>query len=682
MRCASVLTTLALWMLPLCGSARAEVLFGPQDDAGARRSAAVPRVRTLALRAPDLASLRDRQTATITEFPLGVDGTANLDLEHFEPLAAGAHADVVEAGGSRAIPLPDDVYFRGHIHGDRDSRVLLIAAPDHVRGWVATAGTVYRIGIDADRVHRSYALRDVPADTVPTPAEFCGYHGQAELAPVERATPRASGPAPAAPPTAAFSPQLIAQVAIDTDEELRAKFPSDSATLSYVIDLVAAASTIYQNDVDVQLIASYVRIWNTTDPWSSTSTSGALSEVRNYWTASSNDMNTIAGPRDLVHFVSGKFVHGGVAYIDVLCNASYGYAVSQVYGSFDVMDPSETWDVVVFSHETGHIFGSPHTHCYSPPLDHCYNGESGCYSGPEQPSTGTIMSYCHLSGGMSAIQLTFGSTVSDLIRSYADASSCVLAITCGDGVLSSGEECDDGNTAAGDCCSPTCTFEASGTACDDANVCTNSDQCNGTGVCGGTAVTNGSACDDGSLCTSDSCQAGVCVGAGTPATSCHLPVVTQGAQLLVKNKTGTNGDTLSWRWLHGAATTLAELGTPSEDTNYELCLYDGDGVWLNARIPAGGNCGTRPCWSASSRGYKYRDGDRTPDGINTLVLTPGDAGRASIKVKGKGATLGLTALSGFNLPVQVQLRTATACWGSTFSNATTQTSDTLKAKSD
>ena len=30
---------------------------------------------------------------------------------------------------------------------------------------------------------------------------------------------------------------------------------------------------------------------------------------------------------------------------------------------------------------------------------------------------------------------------------------------CGDGVLDPGEQCDDHNTVAGDCCSPTCQIE-------------------------------------------------------------------------------------------------------------------------------------------------------------------------------------------------------------------------------
>jgi cysteine-rich repeat protein len=48
---------------------------------------------------------------------------------------------------------------------------------------------------------------------------------------------------------------------------------------------------------------------------------------------------------------------------------------------------------------------------------------------------------------------------------------------CGNGVLDAGEECDDGNRLAGDCCGATCRFEPSGTACDDADQCTTLAQC-------------------------------------------------------------------------------------------------------------------------------------------------------------------------------------------------------------
>jgi cysteine-rich repeat protein len=49
---------------------------------------------------------------------------------------------------------------------------------------------------------------------------------------------------------------------------------------------------------------------------------------------------------------------------------------------------------------------------------------------------------------------------------------------CGDSQIGLSEECDDGNTANGDCCSSTCQFDAPGTAClDDGNPCNGSETC-------------------------------------------------------------------------------------------------------------------------------------------------------------------------------------------------------------
>src|SRR5262249_7228850 len=53
---------------------------------------------------------------------------------------------------------------------------------------------------------------------------------------------------------------------------------------------------------------------------------------------------------------------------------------------------------------------------------------------------------------------------------------------CGNGVLETGEQCDDGNSVAGDCCSPTCQYEPANTSCGSpgSDVCA-ADLCNATG---------------------------------------------------------------------------------------------------------------------------------------------------------------------------------------------------------
>jgi cysteine-rich repeat protein len=64
-------------------------------------------------------------------------------------------------------------------------------------------------------------------------------------------------------------------------------------------------------------------------------------------------------------------------------------------------------------------------------------------------------------------------------------------VQCGNNVKEPNEDCDDGNTLDGDCCSSTCTFEVAGSACaPDTDPCTN-DVCDGAGNCthtGGTCT--------------------------------------------------------------------------------------------------------------------------------------------------------------------------------------------------
>ena len=446
--------------LGMASGARAESLLGVARPRAGALPRGVERGRTLTLGQTALGDLRSRTSAVVAAFPLGRDATVELTLQRFEPFSPAARVEVVDDRGVRELPLPDQVYFTGTVSGEPQSRVLLMAARDSVHGFAVARGTVYLFGPDGAGRHRSYALRDADPAVYPPPGDFCAndLHPSIVDSPLVSARARAeAGLVPPAFPRAASTTLLEAEVAVETDYELRSKFASDQQTLDYLASLVAASNTIYERDVLVRLRFSYIRLWATpSDPWSSTSTAGQLDEVRNYWTNPANNMTAIAGPHDIVHFISGKAVSGGIAYIGAVCDASFQFGVSQVYGSFDLSDPSQIWDLVVVTHEIGHNLGTQHTHCYSPPLDKCYNQETSsyfnCYNGPVVASRGTIMSYCHLlPGGLSNIDLVFGPTVSATIRTTVEAATCMTAAgTCGNGTLEGGEECDDGNTVAGD----------------------------------------------------------------------------------------------------------------------------------------------------------------------------------------------------------------------------------------
>src|SRR6185503_20048862 len=160
--------------------ATAERLFVPIEGLPST-ARGIGHVKALGLDAGGLASLRASRQLTLTDFPLGGDGTATITVERFEPFTGDARAVVMEAGGPRTLDLPDQRYYRGRVDGDASSLVLVIAAADTARGYVATGGTIYRFGRDRTGAHVSWALRDADPNVFPGPGAFCDNDALADL---------------------------------------------------------------------------------------------------------------------------------------------------------------------------------------------------------------------------------------------------------------------------------------------------------------------------------------------------------------------------------------------------------------------------------------------------------------------------------------------------------------------
>ncbi len=75
-------------------------------------------------------------------------------------------------------------------------------------------------------------------------------------------------------------------------------------------------------------------------------------------------------------------------------------------------------------------------------------------------------------------------TTSSSTTTTTSTSTTTTTNPCGNGIVDAelGETCDDGNTAAGDCCSTTCQIDPDGTSCSDGDVCNGDEFCRA-GVC-------------------------------------------------------------------------------------------------------------------------------------------------------------------------------------------------------
>jgi uncharacterized delta-60 repeat protein len=243
--------------------------------------------------------------------------------------------------------------------------------------------------------------------------------------------------------------------------------------------------------------------------------------------------------------------------------------------------------------------------------------------------------------------------------------------TCGDGALEPGEQCDDGNTAAGDCCSPTCQYEPAGTACgDDGDACTEN-VCDATGSCTHPAVT----C---ALC--ETCDSAIgCYE--VPRAGCLGSAPAGRSSLLLKDKTPHTRDLIRWKWRSGTV-AVGDFGDPFVD-DYALCIYHGAGqdLWLRSVAPAGGTCGSAYCWKPlSPSGAKYTDKALSPNGIASLVLRSNVPGQIRLKLKSVGVQIGMPALGSLALPVRTQLQRQGACWDVTYPTSRTSTATTFDAR--
>jgi hypothetical protein len=429
---------------------------------------------------PALLEAQAETSVRVAGWPVAPDERADVVLTRYEIYAPGAKVFVVDGQGEHEVPRSRLAFFSGTAEGDSDLRVFAAVDPDtrSLNGFSQTRDDLYELhplsdlpslaGLakTAGSGRHLVALPEVfRAERGESPEFTCGQDG-APLSFLEERDRVQQMAEDGSVFASAISTLHTATVAVDTDNELLSiKFGDNLTTATnYIASLIASMTVIYERDALVRLLqgTTYLRPSSSPDPYNDTASGNAsvskLQEFSNIWNTTYASV-----PRAVAMMLSGKQAGGGasgIAWVNTLCSKYYGTSFSQVYTSGTT--PS-FGDVLVVAHELGHNFGSPHTHCYATPVDNCFNTEGGCYSGPKScPAsqtingvtnvTGTLMSYCHLSGlgGCTSSTVFHPRTISEklgpaiqaavstCIFPYVDPTPTVTAVSPASGSTASG----------------------------------------------------------------------------------------------------------------------------------------------------------------------------------------------------------------------------------------------------
>jgi len=370
--------------------------------------------------APSLLSLPIGGSTLVADWPVAPGERREVELTRFDVYSPDAR--IVKIEGSRMIELPRSrfAFFLGGPADDPGTRLVVPIDPAtrDIAGLATTEGGMRELrswktaGDDAYVVAATDGFRPAGAEE---PEFSCGQQTDSLTRSVFSPSLSAQGLAPGG--AKAITSLHTATIAVDTDNELmNLKFSNNStAATNYIANLIARMNIMYERDLLVRLVQGFtiLRPSTTADPYNQSGTGNAdgnkLNEFSNYWSGGCGGACTGVS-RALAMMLSGKQSGtnsaSGIAWVNGLCSTGIGYSFTQV---FKFAQDTSGSDGSIVGHEVGHNFGSPHTHCYSPPIDQCYNAEGGCYSGGTScpaPATyngvpnvtGTVMSYCHLTG--------------------------------------------------------------------------------------------------------------------------------------------------------------------------------------------------------------------------------------------------------------------------------------------
>jgi len=398
-----------------------------------------------------LATLGNGESQVVDAFPAGPSTSASLRFRRVQIYSPEARIYVVTAAGQSELPHSDRIFLRGY-SGDRSVRVAMSLNPDGSfadgNGSGPEGSFALRGNLDASGAQRLSALPikdalppgykyeyrcsngDLLASATPSLDLMLKNLGASSATSVAPSAPSPDSPAVAA---SAPSPYSLAIVAIDTDSEFMSLLFGNSAAnaATWIAKMFNTMNTMYEPDLDVQLVQGTTFLRVGTDPYASANhvpvDDSDVDVFATYWRA-----NYAGIKRAFAALLSGRGPCGscgtnciscsssGRAWVNQFCQTGFdfqghvvgSYSVEQVFTNL-LVDPNADISARLTGHEIGHNFGAFHTHCTDKnsgmapvatnTIDQCFKGEAGagCYGGTVQCAaggSGTIMSYCNDGG--------------------------------------------------------------------------------------------------------------------------------------------------------------------------------------------------------------------------------------------------------------------------------------------
>lgn len=340
----------------------------------------------------------------------------NVLLYKVNPFAEGFHVD---SNKKKNISYQKGVYYRGIINGDTQSVSAFNFFNGEFNGIISNQqfGNIVVGKLDKANNQKDYIVYSDAKMKVLN--EFdCHVKGD-QTTPSQRSGSTQRNPS-------ARCVSMYFEIDFDL---FTANGSSVAATSNWMTSVFNNVQTLYDND-DISVTLKSFFIWENQDPYEGIgTTSGA------YLNAFSENTPVFDGDvGQLIGIDDGGL--GGVAVtIDGLCSA-YNYSYSDVNFTFQSV-PTYSWTVQVITHEFGHLLGSRHTHACvwngnNTSIDGCGTqagyAEGSCALGPIPTAAekGTIMSYCHLIGGVGiSLANGFGPQPRTAILNAVNSSTCL-----------------------------------------------------------------------------------------------------------------------------------------------------------------------------------------------------------------------------------------------------------------